>query len=348
MNTSVEYQNSSLNDLRSSRRWFITVSLMVLGLIILIIGLLLSISVGATEIAVSTVIEALFSFDETKQQIIVRELRLPRAVIGVLVGANLAVAGALMQGITRNPLASPQIFGINAGASLVVVAYMILFPSISSTGLVYLAFLGAAIGGSIVYTMASSDGGMTPVKLALAGMAVHLFLTAFTEGLILMFETTTQNVLYWMVGAIDGKDWTHVKMIFPWSLVGMLLALIVARSVTILSLGEDVARGLGQKNELIRLLVGLTVIILAGAAVAVAGPIGFIGLIIPHIVRSLVGVDYRLVIPFSAIFGAILLVYADVASRFISYPFESPVGIVTALIGAPFFLYLSRKGENAK
>ncbi|MFT9487064.1 MAG: FecCD family ABC transporter permease [Tepidibacillus sp.] len=348
MNTPSLYRKSNFKDPKSLRRLKLTVVLTILGIVFLIAGIMLSISVGSMKIHYSTIIDALFSTNPSKEQMVVRNLRLPRAIMGILVGANLAVAGALMQGITRNPLASPQVFGINAGASLVVVASMILFPSVPPSSLVYLAFFGAALGGIVVYMMASSEGGISPVKLALAGMAVHLFLTAITEGIIVMFETTTESVLYWMAGAIGGKDWTHVKIVIPWTMAGLILSFILARSITILSLGEDVARGLGQKNEWIRIWTAILVIVLAGSSVAVAGPIGFIGLIIPHIVRGLIGVDYQLVIPLSALFGATLLVYADIISRFISYPFESPVGIVTALIGSPFFLYLARKGGKDK
>ena len=301
----------------------------VFGLVLVLIGIIASVSVGAADIKFSMVIKALLFYDGSEEHMIVRELRLPRALIGTFVGMNLAVAGAIMQGITRNPLASPQIFGINAGASLVVVTGLVLIPGIPSPALVYLAFLGSAIGGLFVYSISAVGGGMTPVKLALAGMAVHLFLTSFTEGLILFYENSTSGVLFWLAGAIDGRDWSHVKTVLPWTLMGFSLSLFLSRPLSILSLGENVAKGLGQKNHLIYLISGIVVIMLAGTSVAVAGPIGFVGLIIPHIVRSLVGVDYSLIIPFSALLGALLLIYADVLSRFITYPFESPVGIVT-------------------
>lgn len=315
------------------------------GLLALLIGLMASISIGAADIQISTVLKSLFSFDGSKEHLMVRTLRVPRALLAALVGASLAVAGALMQALTRNPLASPQIFGINAGASLVVVFSVVFFPSLGSAALVYSAFLGAALGGLIVYSMASG-GGMTPVKLALAGMAVHFLLSSLTEGLIIFNEQTTESILYWLVGAVDGAAWLDVMNLLPWSLAGIAAALALSSSITILGLGDDVARGLGQRTGWVRLAAGTIVILLAGASVAVAGPISFIGLIIPHIARRLVGEDYRSVLPFSAVLGALLLVYADIASRYIAYPFESPVGIVTALIGAPFFLYLARNRRN--
>ncbi|MRG86837.1 FecCD family ABC transporter permease [Salinibacillus xinjiangensis] len=313
------------------------------GLILLFFSFLFSLSVGAYQIDFVTVLASLFSNQETKEVLIIQDVRLPRAIIGILIGASLAIAGALMQGITRNPLASPQIFGVNAGASLVLVIIVILFPIFSQTTMVYFAFLGAAIGGLTVYALAS-PGGMNPVKLALAGITMHLFLTSIIEGLIIFHEESTEDVLFWLAGAIDGTDWGHVETILPWLIAGMILALLIAKPLTLLSLGDDVAKGLGQKIGWIRIASAMLVILLAGASVAVAGPIGFVGLIIPHIARKLVGVDYIHVIPCSALLGAVLLVSADVLSRFISFPSESPVGIVTALIGGPYFLYLARKG----
>ncbi|KQU26175.1 FecCD family ABC transporter permease [Peribacillus butanolivorans] len=318
----------------------------IAGIVLLILGVITSISVGAADIDVAMVLKSFFEVDSSKEQTIIRTLRLPRALVGALVGANLAVAGALMQAITRNSLASPQVFGVNAGASFFIVTSFVFFPNLSSVSLVCIAFIGAAVGGMAVYSFASG-GGMTQVKLALAGMAVHFFLSSLTQGMII-FNEQAKDVLYWLVGSINGKTWTHVNMILPWSLSGLFVAVLFSRSVSILVLGENMAQGLGQRVYRIRILAGILVIILAGSSVAVAGPVGFIGLIIPHIVRRLVGGDYRRIIPFSALFGALLLVYADILARFIAYPFESPVGIVTAIIGAPFFLYLAKRGRNIK
>ncbi|CAM3745441.1 FecCD family ABC transporter permease [Marinicrinis lubricantis] len=333
----------------SSGKQLMTLGALIIGgIILLLLGVFFSITVGAADIRISTVFQAIFNYQLVKDHMILWELRLPRTLVGIFIGANLAVAGAIMQGMTRNPLASPQVFGINAGASLIVVAGVVFFPSLPYTQLILLAFIGAAFGGVAVYALSRSDGGMSPVKLALGGMALHMFLSSITEGIIMFHEHSTASVLYWLAGGIDGRDWTHVRILFPWTVIGLIAALFLARSLTMLNLGEDVAKGLGQNNRRVYFFAGLTVILLAGASVAVAGPIGFVGLIIPHIVRSLVGVDYRVVIPFSALFGALLLTYADVASRFIAYPFDSPVGIVTAFIGAPFFLYLARQGGRLK
>ncbi|MCM3653118.1 iron ABC transporter permease [Metabacillus litoralis] len=318
----------------------------ITAIILLILGIIISITVGAADIDLSMVFKSFFEVNLSKEQLIIQTLRLPRAIIGALVGANLAVAGALMQAITRNSLASPQVFGVNAGASFFIVTAFAFFPTLSSPSLVFSAFIGAAVGGITVYSFASG-GGMTHVKLALAGIAVHFLLSSLTQGIII-FNEQAKDVLYWLVGSINGKSWTHVTIILPWSLSGLLIALLFSRSISILVLGESTAQGLGQRVDRIRILAGILVIILAGSSVAVAGPVGFIGLIVPHIVRKLVGGDYRRIIPFSALFGALLLVYADILARFIAYPFESPVGIVTAIIGAPFFLYLARRGRNIK
>ncbi|MBZ5750095.1 FecCD family ABC transporter permease [Metabacillus rhizolycopersici] len=318
----------------------------ITAIILLILGIIISITVGTADIDLSMVFKSFFEVNLSKEQLIIQTLRLPRSIIGALVGANLAVAGALMQAITRNSLASPQVFGVNAGASFFIVTAFAFFPTLSSPSLVFSAFIGAAVGGITVYSFASG-GGMTHVKLALAGIAVHFLLSSLTQGIII-FNEQAKDVLYWLVGSINGKSWTHVTIILPWSLSGLLIALLFSRSISILVLGESTAQGLGQRVDRIRILAGILVIILAGSSVAVAGPVGFIGLIVPHIVRKLVGGDYRRIIPFSALFGALLLVYADILARFIAYPFESPVGIVTAIIGAPFFLYLARRGRNIK
>ncbi|SDP22439.1 iron complex transport system permease protein [Halobacillus aidingensis] len=323
------------------------VLIFLLGILVLIASFIASLSIGAYAISFADVLKLLFSPDEGKAASIIHTIRLPRALVGIIVGACLAIAGGIMQAITNNPLASPQVFGVNAGASLMVVAGVVLFPGLGSSTLVYFAFLGAAVGGAIVYSLSSTGGGMTPVKLALAGITVHLFLSSLIEGIVLFHETSTEDVLFWLAGGIDGRNWADVRLMIPWSLTGLIGALFLGKGLTILGLGDDVARGLGQKIGWIRASSAILVILLAGISVAVAGPIGFIGLIIPNIVRKLMGSDYRLVLPLSAVFGAALLTISDVLSRFISFPAESPVGIVTALLGAPFFLYLASKGGRA-
>ncbi|WP_284645315.1 FecCD family ABC transporter permease [Paenibacillus silviterrae] len=312
------------------------------------IGFAASIKLGSSPIRWEDLWYGLIGAQETKEQLIVRTLRLPRALVAVMVGSSLAVAGVIMQAVTRNPLASPQIFGVNSGAALVVVASIVFIPSLTPSQLVISAFLGAALGGWLVYTMASGGGKFTPVKLALAGMTVSMLLSAVTEGLIVLHDQKTQNILFWMAGAVDGSDWNDVLLMLPWWLIGILGALLLSGSWNVLNMGDDVAQGLGLHIRYVRSAAGILVILLAGASVSVAGPIGFVGLVVPHIVRALVGTEHRFVIPLSALLGASLLLYADIGSRFISYPFEAPVGIVTAAVGAPFFLYLVRKGRRSE
>lgn len=320
---------------------------LTVGFILLAFGFIVSISVGWTDMGlVSGVKSLLFASADSQEHLIVTTLRLPRALLAVIIGASLGVAGATMQAMTGNPLASPQTFGVNAGASLAVVAALVLLPSLPVPFLAPFAFVGAVLGGFAVYYMAAS-GGMTPVKLALAGTAVHLFLSSITEGFILFHQHSTDQVLFWLAGSLDGADWTDVQRVLPWAAGGLILAFFMARSIGIMRMGEDVAKNLGQNVARVRMICGLIVIVLAGSAVAVAGPIGFIGLMVPHLIRFLLGMESRMYLPMTALLGALLLVYADVLSRFIAYPYESPVGIVTALIGAPFFLYLVSKERRA-
>lgn len=334
------------NDKKSKILYIGTIA--IIGITLLVLGIAISVSVGISDIGLGTVLKALVSFDGSKEHLIIRTLRLPRALGTALIGLNLAIAGVLMQSITRNPLASPQIFGINSGASFMVVLSIVLLPNLSPSNLIYFGFLGSIIGGLFVYLMGVGNGNITPVKLALAGMAVHLILSSLTQGLIILNENSTERILFWLAGAVDGIDFSHIGIILPWTILGLSLSLIISKSLNIFSLGEDLAKGLGQKVGFIRLLTGIIVVILAGSSVSITGPIGFIGLMTPHIVKNFVGHDYRLLIPFSGIFGSILLIYSDILSRFISYPFESPVGIVTSIIGAPFFLYLAYKGAKVK
>ncbi|ELK48098.1 iron (III) dicitrate ABC transporter permease [Halobacillus sp. BAB-2008] len=311
-----------IHDRPSGKRVSLTVGLL---LVLLIGGVALSLFTGLTKIDAGTIIKQWWQGEETKELLVFQTLRFPRAVLSVVLGANLAVAGVIMQAITRNPLASPQVFGVNAGASLVVVASIVFLPSIGSTNLVYFAFAGALFGGFVVFSFSSSRG-MTNVKIALVGMAVHLLFSSMTKGLII-FNEEISDVLSWLSGSISGASWGDVRVILPWSIIGLVAAFLLSRSLSIFQLGEEVAIGLGQGMKRIRITASIAVILLAGSAVAVAGAIGFIGLMVPHITRKLVGEDHRILIPVSALAGAVLLLYADVVSRYVAYPYESPVGL---------------------
>jgi iron complex transport system permease protein len=310
----------------------------------LIFGLAWSVSVGAADIDLATVWNAVFSYDpvRTTHQII-QEVRLPRVVIGAMVGAAFAVAGAIMQGMTRNPLASPSIMGLNAGAAFFLVLSFLLLPRLNYTGLIVASFFGAGFGAVLVFGVGSlSRGGLTPVKLALSGAAVTALLTSLTTGLTLYFNLA-QNILFYTAGGVQGTRWEQVQLMLPWFLVALVAGLALSKSVTVLSLGDEVAKGLGLQTGLVKALCTVVVLLLAGTAVAVAGGVGFVGLVVPHVARFLVGLDYRLIIPSSALLGALLLVLADLGARMLNPPFETPVGLITALIGVPFFLYLARR-----
>lgn len=304
-----------------------------------------SITLGAADITLGEVWRALFNFNEAStNHLIIRTVRLPRSLLAIIVGAAISTAGAIMQGITRNPLADPGILGINAGAVLAVVVAIFLFGASSPSFYVWCAFGGAGITAISVYGLASlGRNGMTPLNLTIAGAAISAFLTSLTTAVLIISQRTLEEIRFWLAGSLAGADLNLIWQILPYIGVGALLTFIISRQVTILSLGEDVARGLGQQTAWVKIVAAVCVLLLAGSAVAVAGAIGFIGLVVPHMVRLLVGVDYRWILPYSAVFGAILLLGSDIAARLIVQPQEVPVGIMTALVGAPFFIYLAKK-----
>lgn len=318
--------------------------------ILLIVSFGLNLKLGTTQITWEAVWDAVFHYDSTViEQMIVRTTRLPRAVIALLVGAALAVAGALMQGLTRNPLASPSIFGINAGAVFFIVLALHFLQINSMSALIWIAFLGAAVAAMTVFSLGSlGRDGMTPVKIVLAGAAATALFSSFTQGMLVLNESGLQDVLFWMAGSIAGRELQHLQIVLPYLLVAFFVAQFLARPLTILNSGDDIAKGLGQKTVLIKGVTAAVIVALAGSAVSVAGSIGFVGLVMPHIARFLSGVDYRWVIPYSAFLGAILLLLADIAVRYIVMPGEVPIGIMTALIGAPFFVYIARKGLRSR
>ncbi|ABY37008.1 MAG TPA: iron ABC transporter permease [Chloroflexus aurantiacus] len=322
--------------------------MLLLGLpvcaIILGLALLSSIAFGAADIAPNDVWQALIAFNPAStEHLIIRTLRVPRAAVAALVGAALAVAGALMQGLTRNPLADPGILGIETGAALGVVS-AVFFLKIGSLYLYALfAFTGAALTALAVYALGSiGRGGPTPLKITIAGAALTALLSSFTTGILIFNQRTLEEVRFWLAGSVAGRDLNLLAQASPYLICGLLLALALGRQITTISLGDEIAKGLGQRTGWVKLLTAIATVLLAGASVAVAGPIGFVGLVIPHAVRFLVGVDYRWILPYAALIGATFLVLSDVAARLIIRPTELPVGVMTALIGGPFFVYLVR------
>ncbi|MBO8163155.1 MAG: iron ABC transporter permease [Brevibacillus sp.] len=314
----------------------------VIGLILLVIAIIYSTFAGTMQLDVKTVWQSLWEPADTVERAVVWDLRLPRALTGALVGACLAVSGVLMQGITRNPLVEPKIIGVSAGASLFIVVLTVLMPDFPPEWTPFVAMAGAAAGGLLVYSLASQRG-VTPIGLTLAGVAVSLFLNALMMGILVIDLETAGVVIFWLAGGLAGRDWAHVSMILPWAAGGFLFAWALAKRMNALQLGDEVAQGLGISLEKTRLYAALITIALAGSAVAVAGPIGFVGLVVPHVTRALVGGDHRVLIPVSAVIGACLLVCGDIAARTIREPLEWPVGVLTAFLGGPFFLYLLRK-----
>jgi iron complex transport system permease protein len=263
--------------------------------------------------------------------------------MAIIVGAALAVSGALMQGLTRNPLAEPGILGIEAGGALAVVMTLFLFGSSSLAVYAGVAFLGAAIAAVAVYVLGSlGSGGATPLNLTVAGAAITALMSSITTAILITSQRTLEEIRFWLAGSLAGRDFELFLQVLPLMVIGLVLALLLGRQITTLSLGDDVARSLGQSTIWIKLLTALSVVLLAGGSVAIAGPIGFIGLIVPHMVRFFIKTDYRWILPYSALLGAILLLVSDVAARIVLKPQELPVGIMTALLGAPAFVYLAK------
>ncbi|PJN87804.1 FecCD family ABC transporter permease [Bacillus sp. mrc49] len=318
--------------------------IMIVGLACLLVSIIASINLGAADLSYRDVYNALFQFDEDNPaHTIIRQLRFPRAIAAVCVGAALAVSGAIMQGMTRNPLADPSILGVTAGSSFFIAIALVVMPGITYLGLMMFSFAGAGLGAALVFGITSySRGGITPVKLALAGSAIASLLSSLSTAVGIKFNIS-KDISYWFAGGVSSVQPQHVLFTLPFIVVGILVALVLSRSISILSLGEEVAKGLGQNTGIVKLIGMIAVLLLTGAAVSIAGMIGFVGLVIPHITRFLVGNDYRLIIPCSAILGGVLLLVADIVGRMVNAPFETPVGAITALIGVPFFLYLARK-----
>ncbi|NGQ96905.1 iron ABC transporter permease [Brevibacillus sp. SYP-B805] len=276
-------------------------------------------------------------------------VRLPRVLLALFLGAVLAVAGCLLQGMTRNDMADPEVIGVNQGASLFVVLGLLFFDTENVSLLILLcAFFGALLGGGVVYIL-SLQGRYTPARLVLAGLAVSFFFGSLTTGLLLMYDTTLSDLLFWMAGKLSGASWTDVRVALCVLFPAVLCSWGFGPQLNVLALGDEVAGGLGQRIVFIRRMSMLLASVLVGGSVALAGPIGYVGLMVPHMARLLTGPDYRVLIPLSALLGADVLLLADLAGQMLFYPVEIPVGIMTALTGTPFFLFLlqRKRGESA-
>lgn len=321
----------------------------LIGLALLVICMLSSVIFGLTNITWEMVIQSYTQFDGSNEHIIIKTARVPRALIGAAVGVSLGLAGTLMQALTKNPLAAPDIYGLNSGASFLIV-FAVSFLGISSiNSFIWIAFAGAGISAFAIYILSSFGGnGLIPLKLTLAGASMAALFSSLTKGMLTLNEKALDEVLFWLAGSIEGRKLEMLVPVLPYMIVGWLTAFFISRQVNTFMMGEDVAKGLGQRTVWIKALTWLVIVLLAGSSVAVAGPISFIGIIIPHIARTLVGVDHRWLLPYSALLGAILLIAADISARYIIMPKEVPVGVMTAIIGTPFFIFIARKGFNQK
>lgn len=326
-------------------------SRLVVGLLaavlLLLVHMLLSLVVGAAAIGPADALGALLAPDGTTEHLTIRELRLPRTLVAAMAGAALGLAGAVMQGLARNRLAEPGILGLNAGAALAVVLGAMVLGTTSAGAAAVLAMLGAGLTALAVYLLGFlGRGGLRSLRLVLAGSAVMALFSALTMAVLLFDQRTLVEIRFWLAGSAAGRDMGVFLGVLPYMLVGLVVALALSRPLTVLSLGDTVARGLGQRPLRVHLAGGVAVTLLAGSSVAVAGPIAFVGLIVPNGVRGLVGPDYRWILPYSALGGAILLLAADMAARLVLRPMEVPVGVMTALLGGPVLIYLARQAPS--
>lgn len=303
--------------------------------------------VGAAETTAKDVWLALTSRATGDKVTLIREIRLPREIAAIFVGAALALAGAILQGMTRNPLADPGLLGLTAGANAALALTLVLIPSAHYYSIMLACFAGAAVGAFMVFGIgAMKKGGFSPLRIVLAGVAVSTLLYAIAEGIGLAFKIS-KDVSMWTAGGMIGTTWTQLQTVVPVIIIGTLIALFLSRQLTILSLSEEVAVGLGQKTTQIKIILFIVIILLTGASVALVGNMTFIGLMIPHMVRALVGTDYRFILPMSAIVGASFMLFADTLGRIINAPYETPVAAIVTMLGLPFFLVIVRKGGKA-
>ncbi|EMS72602.1 FecCD family ABC transporter permease [Ruminiclostridium cellobioparum] len=322
------------------------IALLVCSMFILLVCILASLAFGARFVNFPDVIDILIHSKKTSLIDIVVHERIPRTVFGIIAGAALGVSGALMQAITRNPIADPSILGVNTGASLFVVSGMAFLHIGSFSQYIWLALMGAAVTSLFVYGIGSLGyGGATPIKLALAGAATSAALSSVVSAVILPRTEVMNAFRFWQVGSISGATWEGIYTILPFLIVGMLMGLLVSPALDALALGDDVATGLGVRTGTIRLIGALSGVLLCGATTALAGPIGFVGLMVPHTMRLICGPNLRLVIPMSAVGGAILLTISDVLGRLIGSPGELESGIVTSFLGAPILIIIAMRAK---
>ncbi len=317
---------------------------LTIGSVLCVLSFLIALRLGAADLSYKDIWMTFMTDVENEATLLLSEIRIPREVGAIVVGAALAVSGAIMQGLTKNPLADPGLLGLTSGANMALAIALAFLPGANYIWITIACFIGAAIGAGLVMGIGSMKrGGFSPFRIVLAGAAVSAFLTAIGEFIGLYFHVS-KDITMWTAGGLMGTSWSQLQLIIPIIVLGIVVALILSKQLTILSLNEELAVGLGQKVTFIKLALFIVVIILAGSAVALVGNMVFIGLMIPHIVRAMVGTDYRFIIPLSVLIGAAFMLVADTAGRTINAPYETPVAAIIALLGLPFFLYIVKRG----
>ena len=323
----------------SRTAWRVTI--LILFAFLAVLGAFLSLTKGSSVITMSQIVDLLLHPRTDPQSQIIWNIRMPRTIVGALVGINLSLSGAILQAIMRNPLADPHIIGISSGAGLAGVVIMILFPTLEYL-ITPVAFVGAMLAAICIYILAWKNG-IKPVRIILAGVAVSAFLSAGISGLMIFYSDRVHGALMWMVGGLAARSWPHVSIILPYAVIGLVLALASASYLNILQLGDEMARGLGVNVEVTRIVMTAIAALLAASAVSVVGLLGFVGLVVPHAARLVIGRDYRFLLPAAALLGVAIVTLSDTFARVIFAPIELPVGIIMAFLGAPFFLFLLRR-----
>ena len=304
--------------------------------------LLIDILIGMSDIGIKEIIDSIISYSGSKQDLIIRTVRLPRVLLCILIGASMAISGLIMQNLTRNPLASPQILGINSGATLSLVVIMVFFPLLGYKAKILGAFLGAGVIGLFVHVIGTVKN-LSPLKITLVGISIQLFLSSITKSIMLFNESKTSDLVFWMIGGVHHAQFIHIMAILPWFILSIVLTILISNSMDTLKMGDSVAISLGENVKLTKTVATIVVILLSSSSVAIAGPISFVGLITPHIISKLGGRNFRQNFILCGIYGANLLLLSDIISKILKYPYESPVGIVTSFIGAAFYIFLANK-----
>ncbi len=324
------------------------VSISIINILLLLICIIASIVYGSKSVDYLDVFKAIIGLNYGEYTYNVIVARIPRTILGIIAGASLAISGAVMQSITRNPIADPSILGINTGAALAVIIGIVFFDIQTKTQYIWIAFLGAIVTATFVYLLASiNSGGITPLKLSLSGAIVTIMLSAFVSFIMLPNIHAMNRFRFWQAGGIGGANWQDILALTPYFLVGAITSILMSSSLNALVLGDETASSLGVNIGFVRIVSSLAAVLLSASTTALAGPIAFVGLVVPHFMRALLGPDLRKIIPYSIIGGACLLLIADIIGRLVGSPAELECGIVTALIGAPIFIVIIRKVKVA-